>query len=45
MKTNLKRPYEKPSMHVYQISMCRLICNSGGNNPNWWNEPGNGNQI
>ena len=40
-----KKPYEKPSMKVYQIKTSHLICASPGGDPNWWNQPGGPGQF
>lgn len=44
MKTTFKRPYEKPAMTVYQVTLPRIICTSSSD-PNWWNQPGGPGQL
>lgn len=40
-----KKPYDKPSMQVYQIKTSQLICTSPGGDPGWWGEPGGPSQF
>ena len=42
----LKKKYEKPAMKVCELQ-CRpqIICSSSGDNPRWWNQPGDPEQL
>ena len=35
-RTMIKKNYEKPSMKVYEMKPARIICTSGGNDPDYW---------
>lgn len=39
----MKRRYEKPAMRVYELQHRTMIL--AGSNPEWYNQPGNGDQF